>query len=394
MTTAEVAVVGLGHSEVYRRDEVPLGRLVIDACTRAIADANLAVDDIDGIASNPQQPFNGATWRDGVSVVTPAFVTRALRLRNLSWGELTNGVTVLTDPFFAAVNAVAAGACTNALVFRGMHNPSASRYGHHPVESASGSEQFWLPYGLFPPGYAGLLWQAYMHRYGTSREDMAELVVTSRRNGLLWPHSYWRQHRPELLTREEYLATRMISWPVSLLDCDLPVQGAAAFVITRADRALDLRRNPAYVLATAQIPLKQVSMLAPLDDAEESTLRVGEALWRRSGLCPGDIDVANLYDGFTILTPLWLEGLGLCGRGEAFAFMTEERIRIGGAFPLNTSGGSQGAGRMHGVPHLMEGALQVMGESGPRQVEGARLSLASVGNPGLQSAVIFSRDRG
>jgi acetyl-CoA acetyltransferase len=397
---AKVAVVGLGHSSIYRRDEIPLGRLAVDACLQAIADAGITVDEIDGLASDPEQPFGGAGHVDGSELVTPDFMTRALRLQNLTWSEHTQGIMAMWNPLFKAINAVASGACNTALVFRAMHSPSRSRYGHTSTAVASDEEQYSAPYGVFPPTGAGLLWQQYMSKYGRAREDMADVVLNARRYGLLWEHGYWYQYRPEQLSREDYLAARMISWPVSLYDCDIPVQGAGAFVVTNVDRAADLCDNPAYILGTAQStpklrhgtagPVMMGSRLEPLQVVEARAARLSSDLWRSTGLQQSDIDVVNVYDGFSIFVPMWIEGLGFCGAGEALSFITLERTGVGGDFPLNTSGGSLGAGRMHGVPQLMDGALQVMGRSGSRQVPGAELSLVVIGPPKRAGGIVFS----
>jgi acetyl-CoA acetyltransferase len=387
---AKTAVVGLGHSPVYRRDDIPLGRLAVDACLRAIADAGITVDEIDGVASNPDQPFGGAGNEDGSELVTPDFITRALRLRNLRWSEHTQGISMIWDPLFKAVNAVASGACNTALVFRAMHSPSRSRYGHSTTAVATGEEQYSAPYGLFPPTGAGLLWQQYMSKYGTAREDMADVALNARRYGLLWEHGYWYQHRPEQLSRDDYLTARMISWPVSLYDCDIPLQGAGAFVVTSVDRAADLCDNPAYILGTAQGTAMMGSRLEPLQVVEARAARLSSDLWKSAGVEQSDIDVVNVYDGFSIFVPMWIEGLGFCSAGEALSFMTLERTGVGGDFPLNTSGGNLGAGRMHGVPQLMDGALQVMGRSGGRQIPGAELSLVVIGPPKRAGGIVFS----
>jgi acetyl-CoA acetyltransferase len=233
-----------------------------------------------------------------------------------------------------------------------------------------------------------------MSKYGTRREEMAEFALNARRWGLMWEYGYWYQHRPEMLTRDAYLNARMISWPTSMLDCDIPVQGAGALVISAADRALDLRNRPAYIVGTAQGP-RQVRprvYVTPFEEAETNFAKVASDLWADSGLSPSDISVANLYDGFTIFTPLWLEALGFCEYGEAFSFASFDRTGVDGPFPLNTSGGSQGAGRMHGIPQLMDGALQVMGRSGQRQIEDVQFSLVTIGASHNAGAVIFSTE--
>jgi acetyl-CoA acetyltransferase len=230
-----------------------------------------------------------------------------------------------------------------------------------------------------------------MHEYGTTCEQMAPFIVNNWSNGLLWEHGYWHQHGAPSLTQDDYLEARMVSTPLGLYDCDLPVQGCGAFVITSAECAADLPNKPAYVRGWAVPGLLRGSDPATLEVVRERGERFAAHLFRNAGVEPGDIDIVNVYDGFSIFVPLWLETLGFCGEGEAFDFMTPERIGIGGELPLNTCGSNLGAGRMHGVPHVMESVLQIMGRAGPRQVADVELTLATAGGqPGRCPGMIFA----
>jgi len=175
----------------------------------------------------------------------------------------------------------------------------------------------------------------------------------------------------------------MVSRPISVLDCDIPVQGAGAFIITTAERAKDLAKPAAHVHGIAEGPPHERSLLTEqsLDEQIENGRAMSAALWTDSGLGPTDIDVADLYDGFSIMTPLWLEYLGFCREGEAFDFMQDGRIAQDGVLPVNPSGGNLGGGRLHGVNHLMDAMLQVTGRSGQRQVEGAELAVVAISPP-------------
>jgi acetyl-CoA acetyltransferase len=387
------AVVGVGHSAIYRRDETPLGALTVEACLAAIADSGLTTPDIDGIASNPAQPFDGAGSRDGLEIVTPEFVARAAHLVNLSWSEDARGPVTVADPFLKAIQAVSSGACTTALVYRALHSPAGRRYGQVTSTNSPGPQQFDRAYGVGAASGAALLWQAYLHKYGVNREDMAAIAINARKHGLLWEHGYWYQRGAQQVTREEYVSARMISWPLCLLDCDIPIQGAGAFVITTAERAVDLQHRPAYVVGTAQSSQHVFSRTMSLEDAEARCGQVARDLWRKSNVSVTDVDIANLYDGFTMYVPFWLEAMGFCAPGEGLSFATPETIALTGALPLNTSGGSQGAGRMHGVTHLMESVLQVMGRAGVRQVPQVEVSLAVVGTHMTAGAALFSTRR-
>jgi acetyl-CoA acetyltransferase len=390
MTKAATAIVGVGHSKVYRHDDVSLGALSVDACRRAIADAGLTPADIDGIVGDPMQPFDGAGNIDGRNLVTPGFLINALGL-DVCWYEAVAGST--SRAIIEGVNAVASGDCKAVVAYRALHNPPG-RYGVASPPAIGGPLQFNAPYGVFAPGMFSHLWTRYMHDYGTTRQQMAPFIVNNRKNALLWEHGYWYQHRPEPLTEDDYLSARMISSPIGMLDCDIPVQGCGAFVITSADRARDLPHKPAYVRGWA-VPgqvLPGGGYMTELDILRDQATVFGRHLLENSGVAISDVDIVNVYDGFSIFVPLWLETLGFCGEGEAFGFMTPERISLDGDLPLNTSSGNLGAGRMHGVPHFMDSVLQIQGRSGPRQVR-KKVDIALVtagGRPGGAAGAVLA----
>jgi acetyl-CoA acetyltransferase len=390
-TRHSAAFVGVGHSPVLRYDDVPLGILATQASQAAVADAGLDMSQIDGIAVVPDLPFDtqGAMY-DGRDFITANFLVRTLGLQT-RWGENQSGMVIKSC--IEAVNAVEAGMCDYALVVRGLHSPRG-KYGHTDRAGEAGLAQFINPFGAFNASIWARMWTRYQDIYKSgSREQMSTFVLQERTSGLLWEHSYWRQHRPELLTKEEYLSARVAATPMSILDCDIPVQGAGAFVVTTAERARDLPHSPAHVLGIASplSPSLVNTWTVPLEEEYMSGARVAAQLWADSGLGPGDIDIANVYDGYSIIAMIWLEVLGFCGQGEAFEFIQGGRIARDGPLPLNTSGGNLGAGRMHGVPHLMDAILQVQGRSGPRQITRADTVLAAVGPQTWGSAMIFGR---
>jgi acetyl-CoA acetyltransferase len=400
------AFVGFGQSRILRHDDIPLGELAVEASLAAIADAGLGVSQIDGVACVPDQPFamKGQT-AEGTQYVTSEYMIKALGI-DAKWNTNVSGM--LGGSAVETIRAIEAGLCSYALIFRALHSPSGS-YGHTQEEEASGHAQFVKPYGLFSPAsLSALAWSRYQDRYKSgSREQMATYVVQERRNGLLYEGSYWHQYDPTELTVEDYLSARVVSTPMSMYDCDIPVQGVGAFIVTTADRARDLPHPPAYVrgIGTTSF-LKMGSLDGQMEHARNSltvgTLdnqiaharSIGESLWADSGLRPSDVKVADLYDGFSMLTMCWIEGLGFCGEGEVFDFIQEGRIAIGGELPVNPSGGNLGCGRLHGVNQLMDGILQVMGRSGPRQVADADIALITIGPAGAFSpGILLGREQ-
>ena len=263
-------------------------------------------------------------------------------------------------------------------------NNFAGRYGQGgdtAASAATGRNQFSHPYGFAEPARFASLFQRYLWKYGRKHAELADFVVNNRRNGLMAEYGYYYQNRPEPLTREEYLGARWVSEPVNLYDCDMPVHTAAAFLITTSDRARDLRHRPAFILSRGGTRNPSRSVTAALEDLEVSNAAFANKLYEDAGVGPRDIQFANLYDGFTVVTPMWVENFGLCGRGEALPWMTTDRISIDGAFPLNTSGGSNGVGRTHGVSLHYDSILQIQGRAGLRQVPRNGLCVAESGPP-------------
>jgi acetyl-CoA acetyltransferase len=313
----------------------------------------------------------------------------------------------IANSTLAAIRAVESGACNYALLFRALHNPGSGTYGH-TEETKSGEiqmsgtdahfavEQFRASYGLYPPADgAALPWSQYQAKYNSgSREQMAALVIQARKNGLAYEGSYWARYKPVELTVDDYLNARMVSRPVSIFDCDIPVQGAGAFIITTAERARDLAQPAAYVHGIADgVPARRsVTVDEALEEQLAHNRDIGRRLWADAGCGPGDMKIANLYDGFSIMTVLWMEGFGLCGDGEAFDFIQDGRIAPTGKLPINPSGGNLGGGRLHGVNHIMDGMLQISGRSGRRQVEGADLAVVAVGMGWAAGAFVLGKD--
>jgi acetyl-CoA acetyltransferase len=228
----------------------------------------------------------------------------------------------------------------------------------------------------------------YMQRYGATREDMARVVVALRGHATRIPWAHWRT-KP--LSVEDYMNARMIADPISVLDCDIPVNGVAAFVLTSPERAQDAPHRPVYVAGYALGNLLEPGTLWSLEHCQAAGEQAAADLWQRSGLTHADIDLPQLYDGFSPLTYLWLEALGYCGRGEAHLFLREqsERGDLGRFF---SGGGSLGNGRMHGAAQMLECYLQLSRRAGERQRD-ARTALACFSHPHSGGVVAYSAEK-
>jgi acetyl-CoA acetyltransferase len=401
----KVAVLGIGYSRISR-DPLPAGRTVgdecIEACRTAIADAGLSTEDIDGVTSFVE---DAGPALDGITAVTPQYVWRRLGL-DITWGEINN--KFVGGSLIEAHNAIAGGACRFALVWRAVDDPRLPN--RRPAVDGTerprvgGDMAFSVPYGViggFVHGGHSQTAQRYFHQYGATREHMANHVVRNRRNALLNEKSYWAINKPEQLSVDDYLSARMVADPLCLYDCDIPVRGCIAYVLGPAEAAQDVDHGAAYIKGFSKEWIGPRGaqtfhhgggrMLKPaLEDNNDLPPLFERHLWGPLGLTPADMSTVNVYDGFSILTWLWLEALGFCGQGEAFEYVQGEHNEIGGTMPLNTSGGHLAEGALAGAPHYAEAALQCMGRAGVRQVKDVRYALAATDRPTRAQAIVFS----
>jgi acetyl-CoA acetyltransferase len=228
----------------------------------------------------------------------------------------------------------------------------------------------------------------HMHLYGTTKEQLGWLAINSRRNAGLNPKAVYR----DPMTMDDYLAARMVSTPLGLFDCDVPVDGSIAIVVSAPEYAADCPKPPVRVEAIGTSPGDGGWFRRP-DYPKMASADAGAELWSRTDLKPSDLDLAELYDGFTYLTLVWLEALGICGEGEAGPFIEgANRIALDGELPLNTYGGQLSAGRMHGYWVLHEACLQLRGEAGERQVPNSpEVAAVSVGGGPIAGCLLLTR---
>jgi acetyl-CoA acetyltransferase len=230
----------------------------------------------------------------------------------------------------------------------------------------------------------------HFHEYGTTPEQLAMIAVNARRNAGLNPKAVYR----DPMTLDDYFACRMVTSPFRLYDCDAPVDGSTAVVVSAADHAADVDHPVARVEAVGTA-LRGRPSWDQFDDMTTMAARdAGAQLWSRTDLKPTDVDVAELYDGFSFLAMAWLEALGFCGKGESGSFVEGgHRIALDGEVPLNTHGGQLSAGRLHGFGFLHEACLQLRGEAGDRQVR-TGVEVAAVANGGgpIAGALLLTRE--
>jgi len=251
--------------------------------------------------------------------------------------------------------------------------------------------QWTLPYGAASAAvWIAMMARRHFHEFGTTREQLAQIALNARKNASLNPKAVYR----EPLSMEDYFAARMISEPFCLYDCDAPVDGSTAIIVSAVDAARDLRKTPLRVESIGSA-LRGRPSWDQFDDLTTMALRdAGAMLWERTDLRPGDVDVAELYDGFSFITLCWLEALGFCGKGESGPFVEGGKaIALDGEIPLNTHGGQLSAGRLHGFGFLHEAAVQLWHEGGARQVQGSpSVAVAAAGGGPLGGCLLLRRD--
>jgi acetyl-CoA acetyltransferase len=396
-------ISGVGQSAVGRR----LGRtgldLTIDAALAAIADAGLTPADVDGIATYP-----GAGGGAGAGFSGPGSpeVQDALRLE-LSWHSGGIEGAAQLAAVVNAVLAVGAGLARHVLVYRtvtesteqgsggrqgiGLGGGGGGRGGGVP--RMGGTMQWSIPFRAYSAAnWLAINAQRHFHEYGTTPEQLAMIAVNARRNAGLNPKAIYR----DPMTLDDYFASRMVTSPFRLYDCDAPVDGSTAVIVSAAEHAAGVDHPVARVEAVGTA-LRGRPSWDQFDDMTTMAARDAAAmLWSRTDLKPADVDVAELYDGFSFLSMCWLEALGFCGVGESGPFVEGgHRIALDGALPLNTHGGQLSAGRLHGFGFIHEACLQLRGEAGDHQVGGSGgVEVAAVANGGgpIAGALLLTRE--
>ncbi len=358
----EAVIGGIGHTAFGR---LP-GRTAIDleaeAARRAVDDAGLKPGDIDGLLTDPG-PAQGI-----IKGITPHFLALGQALGmdpNYTGSEILGGAASV-GIVQRAVMAIEAGLCSACLcVFgdSGLSTPGSFSYGR-------GEE---AAFGLFgAAGLHALAAQRHMHRWGTKAEHFAEVAMAARAHAARAPHA----QRPKPLNMDQYLESPFIAEPIRRADCCLVSDGAAAVLVVAKDRAADLRHAPTRILGHGQAhSLSTFSSVEHFDALPAA--RCGPATFVRAGVTTADIDLALLYDCFTIVVLMQLEDYGFCAKGEAGAFVEGGRIGPGGDLPVNTSGGLLAEGYGGGMLHIIEAVRQLRGEAGERQVADAEVALVS-----------------
>jgi acetyl-CoA acetyltransferase len=367
-------VAALPYAKDIGMTERRAGALAILA---ALADAGLTAADVDG--------FVRSVWER----TTEMEMARVLGVDNLRYfGAVDYGGGAGAPMVAQAAMAVEHGVADVVVVWRARNRGSGGRPWAAQL-LAEGQDQFERPHGLVRPvdGMA-IFARHWMHRYGWSREDLGRVAVLQRAHAQGNPAALMRD-RP--MTMDDYLGARMIADPLCLFDCCLETDGALALVLTTADRAAGLgaSHDPVHISGYAWGSGSETYAMTSFYGSDLGTTpakAVADELWRRTGLTAGDIDVAQLYDGFTPQVLVQLHEYGFCDEGQGPAYLGSD-----GAVGVNTSGGGLSEAYVHGFNLLVEGVRQVRGDA-PNPVPDVRHCLVTSGNVVPTGAVVFSRE--
>jgi acetyl-CoA acetyltransferase len=360
-----VAIVGASLSDCGRLDGRSEFELHYQGARRALADAGLTKDDVDGYMSC------------GTGTLHPVDVTEYLGLRprwvdstmvgGSSWEVMVEHALAAIGQGLVEVVVLSYGSTARADLKRGLRTADLAY-------NSRGPSQFDIPWGHTLIAKYAMAAQRHMYEFGTTIEQLAEIAVSTRYNASLNPDAYYR----DPITIDDVLSAPMVADPLTTLHCCIRSDGGGAVVLTGEERARDCARPPVWVLGSGEA-VSHVTMSEWTDYTESPCVQSGKLAFGRAGVNPADIDVCELYDSFTPTVLLTLEGLGFCKKGEGGPFVEGGTLRVGAALPTNTDGGGLSACHpgMRGMFLLVEATRQLRGECGPRQVPGARLACVS-----------------
>lgn len=380
------AIIGIGSTDLSKNSGRSVLTLATQASLAAISDAGMSLGDIDGIIST-----------DYDSVV-PSHLAHSLGLTDVGyWGTSGQAGSAPCAMIGHAIAAINSGMANNVLAYRALNGRSGARFGQSESASAryggNGSyEEFFAPYGQLVPGQMwALVATRHMHQYGSTEKDLSAIAIACRNRANANPAAMMYE-KP--LTLDSYLESRMLTEPLRLNDYSLDTDGACAVIVTSLDRALDGPHRPAMIRAVAQATSHGAqggsfyAALARSSLTEHPSRRVAQSLYKIAGMGPSDIDVAQIYDCFTISAMIQLEDYGFCGVGEGGALASSGALELGAAIPINTAGGNLSEGYVHGMTHVLEGVRQIRGTS-TSQVVGAETCLVTSAIPTPTSALIL-----
>jgi acetyl-CoA C-acetyltransferase len=377
--SGQVAIVGAYEYPARKTPGMHPFQIQADCVLRALEDAGLTLDDVDGFATAASEVPEGGSTMSAVEVA------EWLGIKPTYLDSTDNGGAAPLSQVGHAAAAIAAGQAEVVVIsYAATTYSQAINIGTgDPTTGASGPGQFELPYGFTLVGAYGLAAQRHMAEFGTTPEQLAEIAVTCRGHASHNPQARFR----DPITVQDVVGSPMIASPLHRYDCCVVTDGGGAIVVTSAKRARECRKDPIYVLgfgeAVGQVQMNQMDPFTATPAALS-----GPRAFAQAGMTPDRIDTAQIYDSFTITALLILEDLGFCAKGEGGAFVSGGRIAVGGDLPINTDGGglsSNHPGR-RGMFTIIEAVRQLRGEPLGLQVPDCEVALAHGSGGALSTA--------
>ena len=373
----KIVIAGVGETDQGKIPDRSSFHFLSQASKLAIEDAGIKKTDVDGLVtafSLVEHTFMHCTTFADYFGMKPKFFSSVA----------VGGATAVWMAAEAAM-AIASGQAEVVLCVRGDNTLSGiSSSGMLALIREMCHGEFEFPYGLTTPGGYALAAQRYLHDFGATREQLAAVAVTMRKHAALKENAM----NKEPLTVDEVVNSRIIAEPLTKYDCSIISDGGAAFIVTTEEKAkeLGIENDLAYLLGMGQGYSHQyMTTLENLDQIYNAINTSGQKAFQTAGLGVDDVDVAFLYDCFTITVLLELEGLGFVPKGEGGPFALEGRMEIGKDLPVNTHGGLLSQAHLGAMHHVVEATLQIRGDAGPRQIENPNVALVH-GNGGIVSA--------
>ena len=368
-----IAIVGVAESDYGRVPNMTEMQLHTQATWRALAESGLHKNDIDAVFCSSQ------------TLGTPTVMLCEYMQIFPRYSDTTSiGGSSFEAHLNHAVAAIRAGKCEVALI-----TYASTQLSSRGRTQGTGSRPPTIPEATYESPYGNTLVGAYamaarrhMYQFGTTSEQLAEIAVVTRLHAILNPLAMYR----DPITVQDVLNSRMIADPLHLLDCCVVSDGGGAILVTTEDRARDLKQQPIFVLGSSESHTHAHISQMP-DLTITAAAFTAPRAFAEAGVTPSEIDMAMIYDSFTITVLLLLEDLGFCKKGEGGSFIQDGRIAIGGQLPINTDGGGLSSNHpgMRGIFLIIEATRQLRNQCGPRQVEGAKLAVAH-GSGGLLSS--------
>ncbi|MEY9847452.1 lipid-transfer protein [Streptacidiphilus sp. MAP5-3] len=379
MLKDRTAIVGIGQTRFAKHLEESEKALACRAVLAALEDAGIEPHEVDALASYTMEETDEVELAKAIGAGDVTFFSR------IGFG---GGGSCATVAHLAM--AVATGQASVGVAWRSRKRGSGKRPWTNTAQQLPTPAQWTRPFGLLRPAdEIGMLARRYMHEYGATRDHLFNVALACRNRANQNPDAIMYD-RP--MTREMYMDARWISEPLCLYDNCLETDGALACVVVSAERARDCRSKPVYLHSVAQgLPSQHHGMVNYWNDDPLTgpAWAAARQLWKTADFGPEDVDVAQIYDAFTPLIPLSLEGYGFCGRGEGAAWTEGGALELGGRLPINTGGGGLSEGYVHGFNLINEGVKQLRGSS-TAQVPDAATCLVT-GGEGVPTSALLLR---